>query len=103
MDETRKLADKIARLLESEQSSDDLASIFARLEKINHRMDRLEAAIDSSGIHEPKPLHSSQEKFAVLEAIADEIFGGIQKEKACAFEPNGKPCDHCSMCSSRGF
>jgi hypothetical protein len=23
-------------------------------------------------------------------------------EKACQFEP-GRPCDHCSMCNSRGF
>jgi len=31
------------------------------------------------------------------------IFAGVHKEKACTFEPNGKPCDHCAMCSSRGF
>ena len=36
------------------------------------------------------------------EAIVDSLFDHHSKEKACTFEPS-KPCDHCSMCSSRGF
>ncbi len=105
MNETKKLAERIARLLESEQQGGDLASVFASLEKINHRLDKLEvsSANPQSKIPTPKSIHPSQEKFAVLEAVADQIIEGINKEKACAFEPNGKPCDHCSMCSSRGF
>ena len=47
--------------------------------------------------------HPSIDKFTIAEAIADRIFSGVESEKACAFEPNGKPCDHCSMCNSRGF
>jgi hypothetical protein len=47
--------------------------------------------------------HPSQERFNVNEAIVDELVEFFEKEKACSFEPNGKPCDHCSMCSSRGF
>ena len=27
----------------------------------------------------------------------------FQNEKTCSVEPGGKPCDHCAMCSSRGF
>ena len=27
----------------------------------------------------------------------------FEKEKTCTIEPGGKPCDHCAMCSSRGF
>ena len=104
MNETKKLAERIARLLESEQQGGDLASVFASLEKINHRLDKLEASPNpQAAVRDPRSAHPSQEKFAVLEAVADQIIEGINKEKACTFEPNGKPCDHCSMCSSRGF
>jgi hypothetical protein len=27
----------------------------------------------------------------------------FESEKKCSVEPAGKPCDHCAMCSSRGF
>ncbi len=103
--ETKKLAEKIARVLDTEpQSSADLASLFASIEKINHRLDKIESGfIPQSAIRNPQLIHPSQEKFDVAEAIADEIFVGLQKEKACTLEPNGKPCDHCAMCSSRGF
>jgi len=102
--ETKKLAERIARILESEPQSPDFASLYASIEKINHRLEKLEFASNpQSTIRNPQSNHPSLEKFDVAEAIADEIFAGIQKEKACTFEPNGKPCDHCSMCSSRGF
>jgi hypothetical protein len=104
MSDTQKLAERIARLLESEQQGGDLASVFASLEKINHRLDKLEAFSNpQSAIRNPQSVHPSQEKFAVLEAVADQIIEGLKTEKACTFEPNGRPCDHCSMCSSRGF
>jgi hypothetical protein len=51
----------------------------------------------------PKSSHVSQEKFKSLEELADEIIADLQNEKACPYEPTGKPCDHCAMCSSRGF
>ena len=97
------LVEKIARLLEAE-SQPDLALLYASIEKLNHRLDKLEAAADlRSGIPHPQPSHPSLDKLDIAEAIADEIFAGIQKEKACTFEPNGKPCDHCAMCNTRGF
>ena len=105
--ETQKLADKIASLLEAEvqprAGTGDIASLYASLEKLNHRLDKLEQAF-TKGPTEPVrlPGHPSLDKFAVAEAIADEIFAGVNKEKACQFEPD-KPCDHCSMCNSRGF
>ena len=101
MSNTDPLADKIARLLESESKPNDIALLFASIEKINRRLDRLENP--QIAIQDPKLEHPSLEKFDVAEAIADEIFAGLQKEKACTFEPNGKPCDHCAMCNSRGF
>src|SRR5215204_5751446 len=104
MSDTKKLAERIAKLLETEQQGGELASVFASIEKINHRLDKLEGSLNpQSQIPYPKSNHPSQEKFAVLEAVADQIIEGLKNEKACTFEPNGKPCDHCSMCSSRGF
>lgn len=104
MADNRKFAERIVKLLESDQQGNDLASVFASLEKINHRLDKLEAASKpQSAVRSPLLPHPSQEKFAVLEAVADQIMEGLKNEKACTFEPNAKPCDHCSMCSSRGF
>lgn len=105
MSDTQRLAERIARLLESERQGGDLAAVFASIEKINHRLDKLEAS--AAGPQVPVPVlqssHPSQEKFALIEAVADQVIEGLKKEKACTFEPNGKPCDHCSMCGSRGF
>lgn len=47
--------------------------------------------------------HPSQEKFGVEEAVVSELVDYFEKEKICGVEPGGKPCDHCDMCSSRGF
>lgn len=47
--------------------------------------------------------HPSQEKFGVEEAVVSELVDYFEKEKTCSVEPSGKPCDHCAMCSSRGF
>ncbi|NNE98418.1 MAG: hypothetical protein HKN25_05280 [Pyrinomonadaceae bacterium] len=93
------LAKKIAKLLNNER--------VAGLDTINERLDRIERALDSMDsipeVQNRKSFHPSQQKFDVIEAVADEIIEHFENEKACTFEPNGKPCDHCSMCSSRGF
>jgi hypothetical protein len=47
--------------------------------------------------------HPSQERFGVEEATVTELVDFFQNEKRCTMEPGGKPCDHCAMCSSRGF
>lgn len=100
----KNLAAKIAKLLESESGSADLTALRHSIEKLNTRLDRIEAKLET-----PAPSiktassHPSMDKFAVIEAIVDEVFSQYKEEKACTFEPNGKPCDHCSMCSSRGF
>ena len=98
------LAEKIAKLIESETQSSDVASIFASIEKLNRRLDKLEG--DKLSALPPASYslqHPSQDRFAIAEAIVDSLFDKIPNEKACTFEPNGKPCDHCSMCNSRGF
>jgi Zn-dependent oligopeptidase len=107
MENTQALAEKIARLLQTETQSTDFHSLQSSLDKINQRLDRIESQIafpnPKSQIPNPKSNHSSQEKFTNLEELADEIINDSQTEKACPYEPTGKPCDHCAMCSSRGF
>ena len=98
-----KLADRIAKLIESESHSHDAASLFAALEKINHRLDKLEQSSVQTPIALPSAAHPSVDKFVIAEAIVDSLFAHQDKEKACSLEPSGKPCDHCSMCNSRGF
>ena len=46
--------------------------------------------------------HPSEERFGIHEAVS-EIVDYFEREKTCNMEPGGKPCDHCAMCSSRGF
>jgi hypothetical protein len=97
------LADRIAKMLEAENRTPDLAALTASIEKLNARLDKLEAASQPPVVSSPIQItHPSTHKFSIAEAIADQIFDGLGKEKACQFEPS-KPCDHCSMCSSRGF
>jgi hypothetical protein len=103
---TQNLAAKIAQLLqENEKGSDDF--LRSSLEKINQRLDNIESKIvlqnPKSQTLNPKFQHVSQEKFTNLEELADEIIANLQNEKACPYEPTGKPCDHCAMCNSRGF
>ena len=103
---TQNLAAKIALLLqENEKGSDDF--LRSSLEKINARLDAIESqtSLPNSKFQIPnsKSIHSSQEKFKSLEEIADEIIANLENEKACPYEPTGKPCDHCAMCNSRGF
>jgi hypothetical protein len=49
------------------------------------------------------PAHVSEERFGVEEAAVSELVEFFESEKKCSVEPGGKPCDHCAMCSSRGF
>ncbi len=97
------LAEKIARILETESPVADLAFMQESISKINLRLDSLESKIHPRVNFSSAVPHPSTEHFSVIEAFADEIVNNLNEEKACTFEPNGKPCDHCSMCSSRGF
>ena len=107
---TQKLAEQIALLLqenEAKKPNDDFSTLHSTLEKINQRLDTIESQITTqhpqSAIPNPKSNHFSQDKFLSLEELADEIINSMQNEKACPYEPTGKPCDHCAMCNSRGF
>lgn len=56
-----------------------------------------------SGVYVPAT-HPSVERFGIDEASAvSELVDFFENAKTCELEPGGKPCDHCAMCSSRGF
>ena len=55
-----------------------------------------------SGTYVPATEHPSQERFGIDEAVS-EMVDFFEREKTCNLEPGDKPCDHCGMCSSRGF
>lgn len=114
-DQVNSLAEKIAQVISTEFKSGDLATIRKNLDSINQRLDRIEssAVISNSESqisnfrsqisNSTEPMHPSQDRFDIAEAIADRLFDTRNAEKTCTFEPVEKPCDHCSMCSSRGF
>jgi hypothetical protein len=56
----------------------------------------------ATGTHQIQT-HPSQERFGVEEAAVSELVEFFENEKKCSLDPEGKPCDHCAMCSSRGF
>lgn len=108
-DNVQKLAAQIVALLQNEEKPDDYAALRANLEKISERLTNIEEKLEISSSHpssfilHPSQSHPSQEKFQNLEELADKIINSFQNEKACPYEPTGKPCDHCAMCNSRGF
>lgn len=55
-----------------------------------------------AGVNATAP-HPTEERFGVEEAVVNELVDYFQSEKSCSIDPSGKPCDHCAMCSSRGF
>ncbi|HUE81642.1 MAG TPA: hypothetical protein VMM84_05955 [Pyrinomonadaceae bacterium] len=113
-----------------EDLSGELAAVRASLSELQKRLVQIEARVRmdagsqtsspphaASASEKPIPLtyspwlagvnagfaHPSQERFGVEEAAVSELVDFFEKEKSCSIEPGGKPCDHCSMCSSRGF
>jgi hypothetical protein len=107
--------------------SSELAAVRAGLNDLQRKIAQLEAKIASgsksdasqkpasqpgAGLTTHSPWlaginssysHPSQERFGVEEATVSELVDYFEKEKLCSVEPGGKPCDHCAMCSSRGF
>ena len=56
-----------------------------------------------SGTYVPATSHPSQEQFTGLGEAVSELVEFFEREKTCTVEPGGKPCDHCGLCSARGF
>ena len=76
--ENQKLAEKLLKILESGSNNPDLAALFAGIEKINHRLDKLE---QSSLAPAMSPIaHPSLDKFVIAEAKRDIAL--IQRRRA---------------------
>ena len=56
-----------------------------------------------SGTYVPATSHPSQEQFTGIGEAVSELVEFFEREKTCTVEPGGKPCDHCGLCSARGF
>lgn len=117
-DKAKKVADRIAERLRADESYgnyeggwDDLQAKLDRMYQEMQTRGRIAPAaaaaqaphVGHAGHSTSAVSHSSQERFNINEAVVEELVEFFEKEKACSFEPNGKPCDHCAMCSSRGF
>jgi hypothetical protein len=108
-DQARLMAERIARRVAGKpvapQSNDlgaELAAIRASLNELQDRLVQIEGKVGAPRVHSPWS-HPSMERFGVEEATVSELVDFFQGEKQCSMEPGGKPCDHCAMCSSRGF
>jgi hypothetical protein len=108
-DQARLMAERIARRVAAKpvapQSSDigtELAAIRTSLNELQDRLVQIEAKVSVPRVHSPWS-HPSMERFGIEEATVSELVDFFQGEKQCSMEPGGKPCDHCAMCSSRGF
>lgn len=76
----------------------------ATLNELQNRLIQIESKVSVPRVQSPWLAgHPSLDKFGVEEATVSELVDFFQSEKACSLEPGGKPCDHCAMCSSRGF
>ena len=106
-DQAKVIAQRIARRLGEPQSSgssdisSELAAMRASLSELQDRLVQIESKISAPRMH--SPWHPSLDRFGVEEATVSELVDFFQNEKTCSVEPGGKPCDHCAMCSSRGF
>jgi hypothetical protein len=119
-DQAREMAERIARRVGAASATpgspdigSELAAMRATLNELQNRLIQIESKVGSSAPAAPRVQspwlsgvnanHPSLERFGVEEATVSELVDFFQNEKACSLEPGGKPCDHCAMCSSRGF
>jgi hypothetical protein len=116
-DQAKAMAERIARRVSTSSSpsprgpsdiASELAAMRASLNELQNRLIQIEAKVTTPRVHSPwlagvNASHPSMERFGVEEATVSELVDFFQNEKQCAIEPGGKPCDHCEMCSSRGF
>jgi hypothetical protein len=76
-----------------------LAPFSRSLNESSAQVSDRQSAVDNQQL----PSHPSEQRFGVDEAVVSELVAFFEAEKQCSVDPSGKPCDHCAMCSSRGF
>jgi hypothetical protein len=102
-EKAREIAVEVVKRLNAD-ADDDFAYLRENIAQLNSRIQQLESQTNPAShfqiLKEPNP---SLEKFNLDETIVEELAEFLKPEKLCNFEPGNKPCDHCSMCGSRGF
>ena len=126
----RRISDRPSSIQQSDVNvSAELSAVRATLSELERKLARIESRVSGGSAqlsagefsthaasarlvpltHSPwlagvnaANMHPSQERFGVEEAVVSELVDFFEKEKACSLETD-KPCDHCEMCSSRGF
>lgn len=99
----RRVAGSDAGVPKSGDISSELAAMRASLSELQNRLVQIEVKVGTQTPRVHSPWHPSLDRFGVEEATVSELVDYFQSEKQCSMEPGGKPCDHCAMCSSRGF
>jgi hypothetical protein len=117
-DQAREVAERVARRVGrgtpeprdtvGTDIGSELAALRATLNELQNRLIQIESKVSVPRVQSPwlagvNASHPSMERFGVEEATVSQLVDYFQNEKACSLEPGGKPCDHCAMCSSRGF
>lgn len=106
-EKAKDLIDELLKTLtftQQQPTNEVLSDILLRLDEINSRIEKIENKVEEkliSGKNFSTGLHPSQQKIEIPEIV--EVFLPGTKIKACTFEPNGKPCDNCALCNTRGF
>jgi hypothetical protein len=104
-DQARAMAERIARRIGGGSGApadinSEVAAIRESINELQSRLVQIEAKLGAPRVQ--SPWHPSQDRFGVDEATVTELVDFFQNEKACSLEAE-KACDHCAMCSSRGF
>jgi hypothetical protein len=117
-DQAKLMAERIARRVAGSPPparpdiASELAAMRTTLNELQNRLIQIESKVGAEPaaprVQSPwlagvNASHPSLERFGVEEATVSELVDFFQNEKNCSLEPGGKPCDHCAMCSSRGF
>lgn len=117
----------------NDTSNNELARLRAHVAELNQRLAKIESRDTTSQTrpssnsspalparsdaptydHDPAQIgtggtyvsavHPSGQRFGIGEAVSELVDYFEQSTKTCELEPGNKPCDHCAMCSSRGF
>lgn len=94
------LADRIAGLIRSESGYGDGSDLRSAIEGLGNRLSAIEEKLASDDLKADGPVqHPSLQKYSFPESHPSQN----GKQVTCDYEPHGRPCDQCSMCSSRGF
>ncbi len=109
-EQAKSLAERLTEFLLCDEkaqnnSPSDLTIILSKLDDFAARLGIVENQLaassnNSASANSALLAHPSLQRFEIEKTAAYLPHTNI---KACTFEPNGKPCDECAMCSTRGF